>query len=346
MSTLVRKHSLTAGTIDALAVTRVHEETVVTAVRNGSGSLELIAWRVDGTALQRAGEATGGPVDDVSICQVGFTRVATACRDGDSGKLTLALWELSPDGQLHQTDSAGAGTMSKAAAVGLDDTLLATPLIDAAGNLKVIAWVVSDDGKLTRGDDGSGGGVSSIATAQWGGGRFVTAVRNASDKLELIQWDVQPDGEVERLGEATAGTVGSLDVIRNRFVFDANAQEFITAVSDSNSKLKLIAWEVRLDGSIHRLGDLTGSSCSKPSLGHVGGTRYVVAHRGPEGKLRVQSFRWGTTPSGVGEFELIESASAGTASLVRATDPGQSGSLITALRNGSGDLQVILWALE
>ncbi|HEX2295022.1 MAG TPA: hypothetical protein VHN37_06900 [Actinomycetota bacterium] len=351
MSPLVRKHSLTGGAIDALATAAVYEDWIVTAVRTGGGALKLIVWKNDGTELQRAGEVTVGPVEDLSACRMGYARVATACR-GPSGKLSLALWQVTPEGDIHLTDSAGAGVMSKAAPVGLGETTLATPLIDSDGNLKVIAWAASDDGELTRCGDASGGRVSVIATDRWADGRFVTALRNASGDLELILWVVLPSGEVERLGEATAGSVSAVDVIRNNWVFSLEAQEFITAVRDADSRLKLIAWEARSDGAIERLGDLSGPYCSKPSLAWLGITRHVVAYREADGDLRVQCFYWGAVsdpanpmvPTG-DDFELRESAGAGAVSMIGVETAGTV-HVATAVRNGSGNLQVILWALE
>ncbi|MDQ4124533.1 MAG: hypothetical protein M3134_02890 [Actinomycetota bacterium] len=351
MSPLVRKHSVTAGAIDKLDATEVRTDVIVTAVRTAAGALKLIAWQLVGDELVRRGEASGGPVGTVSVSVVGG-RVATACRDS-FGKMTLGLWDVSTDGQIQKADTAAAGTIERSTPIGLGSTSMATAVTEASGHLKVIGWSVSAGGELTRRGDASGGAAELVAADRWLDRRFVTALRNASGNLELIHWIFREDGTVDRLGEITAGAVGGLDVIRDHELTGSDHQVFMTAVRDSSGKLKLIAWRVTAEGPIERLTDFKpGMHCSKPSLVHIGVGRHAVAYVNDVNELRIQCFRWGvqadpgdpTVPTGHG-FDLREGGVGGTASLVSAAEIGQT-SCVTAVRDGNGNLKVILWTLE
>lgn len=351
MSPLVRKHSISAGSIEALAATRVRDDMVVTAVRTTGGTLKLIVWELVGDELVRRGDASGGTVANVSICRVGHTRVCTSCRDG-SGSLLLRLWDVTEEGEVQHRDTASAGAIGRSAPIGLGPSVMATPVTDSNGELKVIAWGVSDAGGLTRRGDASGGAADLVATDNWGR-RFITALRNASGNLELIHWVVQDTGQVDRLGEIAAGAVSGIGVIRHHSLAASDHQIFMTAVRDGSGKLKLIAWRANAEGSIERLGDLaTDIGCSKPSVAPLALGRHVVAFVDSANELRIQCFRWGqqSDPANPGvptgqAFTLAEEGSGGTASLVAAADVGNTG-CVTAVRDANGNLKVILWNLE
>jgi hypothetical protein len=60
-------HTATAGALSQVSVANLKNNWVVTAVRNGSGNLEVIVWHETSTALVRtssktAGAATAGAV--------------------------------------------------------------------------------------------------------------------------------------------------------------------------------------------------------------------------------------------------------------------------------------------
>jgi hypothetical protein len=59
----------------------------ITAMKNGSGNLELIGWTLRDTTLTRAATALAGAVSEVALTIVA-QRAVTAVRDG-SGKLLL-----------------------------------------------------------------------------------------------------------------------------------------------------------------------------------------------------------------------------------------------------------------
>src|SRR6516164_9146388 len=75
----------------------------ITAMRNGSGNLELIGWIMRDNTLTRAGTALAGAVSEVALTIAG-QRAVTAVRDG-RGRLFLISWGCTS--QLQSITKAG-----------------------------------------------------------------------------------------------------------------------------------------------------------------------------------------------------------------------------------------------
>jgi CubicO group peptidase (beta-lactamase class C family) len=72
-------------------------------------------------------------------------------------------------------------------------------------------------------------------------GRVFTSVKDGDGNLRLIAYKVQADGQIERIGTGVAGEISRIasSCIRR------NGREFrLTAVRDSESKLRMISWEL------------------------------------------------------------------------------------------------------
>lgn len=98
-----RLHTATAGAVDEIAIatfdgiTSENLGVVVTAVKNGSGNLELISWRVHGDgSIHRLASAAAGAAKHIAIGAVSPEIVATTCVDGD-GREKVITWRITQD---------------------------------------------------------------------------------------------------------------------------------------------------------------------------------------------------------------------------------------------------------
>jgi hypothetical protein len=196
-----------AGAVSLVTITPVGNNIVVTAVRNGSGNLELIAWRIseDGKTIHRlnpVGE-TAGTVGEIALTtfhdtETGQVRVITAVQNG-AGDLLLIAWEFDGTGfqRLGDTSTLPAnqrpGTashISVSPAGNAPNTFLAT-MRRGSGDLELIAFTLGRNGGWTReGDFGEreGTDVTETVVASFSG-RAVSAIRRAGF-LNVSVWEV------------------------------------------------------------------------------------------------------------------------------------------------------------
>ncbi|MGH7121447.1 MAG: hypothetical protein ACREFP_21060 [Acetobacteraceae bacterium] len=125
---------------------------VVTAVRNGSGDLELISWTIsaDGKTITRDGPgATAGTVSEIEIA-VGFQGITTAVRDGN-GSLLVIPWQLGSGGSFtrHHEVEAGNAQHLSVGVVGGPPVLVAT-MRNGSGVFEMIALNAITEGGLAR----------------------------------------------------------------------------------------------------------------------------------------------------------------------------------------------------
>ena len=85
-----------AGEASRICIKTFSSSEIMTAMRNGSGNLELIGFVFDGTHVTRpsGSTATAGTVGEVALALVGRTAV-TAVRSG-SNRLLLISWNAAP----------------------------------------------------------------------------------------------------------------------------------------------------------------------------------------------------------------------------------------------------------
>jgi len=97
---LQRVATASAGAIDEVAIATFDAPSdanlgvFVTAVRNGSGNLELISWRLhDDGSIHRLASAVAGAAKHIAIGAVSSQIMATSCVDG-SGHENVISWRI------------------------------------------------------------------------------------------------------------------------------------------------------------------------------------------------------------------------------------------------------------
>ena len=139
------------------------------------------------------------------------------------------------------------------------DDIVVTAVADKTGDLKLIAWRISNKGRTIAriGDSGAQAGKVVVLDAAFvTGDRLLTAVRTNSGVLRLIGWQLaNASGNFTRLGENTEGPVLLIRALRSPQGGSPAGNRAIVGVCDGNAKLVLKHWEIKDDGSLHRVGD-------------------------------------------------------------------------------------------
>jgi hypothetical protein len=291
MPTFIRPQAVGfAGEVNAIAIDAFNDSEILTAVKNGSGNLELIAWRCGptDTEVTRVSDSgsQAGSIGEVALSVIGRTAI-TAVRNG-SGNLFMILWDVPPGlGSITRTWDSGttAGTASRIAMALLPSNIIVTAVRNGSGNLELISWRLESNGTLSRlHDSGSqAGSVSRVTIAAGDNGNVVTAVRNGSGNLELIGWSVASNGTLTRWGDSgsQAGSVSEISITTMDGPGPTN--DVLTTVCDGSGNLLMISW--RPDpgsGTIERLPDGgagTASDLSSCFTVTDWGPKYIAAMR-------------------------------------------------------------------
>ena len=207
----VHQTGTAAGGADLITATLLEPDLVVTAVRNLSGNLLLIVWRIepDGTLSRLNHEnAQAGEIDLIALTALDDSNVVTAVRDG-SGNLLVIGWTIGTDGTVTRWKQDGhAGEIGEIAVVALDDAdsnkNVVTAVSDGSNGLLVIVWRASvDDRTITRltdsGDQGhtdgdaSNIGVTVCLTAPSLRPTVITSHRRGTGSLKVTTWQLLDD---------------------------------------------------------------------------------------------------------------------------------------------------------
>ena len=362
MSNLVKRATARAGRVSALDMEVVEVfgfgpmGATVTAVRNGEGKLQLIKWYVsgDGASIARGDAVLAGAVSEVASIVV-HDHLVTAVKNA-AGHIEVISWTQA----LAREGSASSENASQIAICPFlyenSRDFFATAHRDLKGNLKVEVWSISVAGAPAWRGGASAGAVSEVALVFLGHGtglryRFLSAVRNGIGELELIQWSASADGAtVQRLGSTTAGSASQISV---RSLGDL----VFTSVRNGAGNLEIISWRAHSNGTIDRLdtaraGNVDGLS-SALSFDACGAQFLTTALRDGSGQLEL--IDWKVKAGGV--LQRSSSVTAGRATLARvssawnsqnpgAVNPAPHTVLVTALRDGSSELELISWARE
>jgi hypothetical protein len=199
-----------AGDADLITATVLEPDLVVTAVRNASGNLLLIVWRLeaDGTLSRLNHEnAQAGEIDAIDLVTLDASNVITALRNG-SGHLQVIGWHIDTNGIVTRWMTDGlAGDVSALAVAALGGTGpirdIVTAVRDGSDQLLLIVWRVSvDDRTVSRltdsGDQGHDGDASSLSlcvlqSPPSGRQTIVSAQRRESGNLKLTSWELLDD---------------------------------------------------------------------------------------------------------------------------------------------------------
>jgi len=200
-----------AGDADLITATVVEPNLVVTAVRNASGNLLLIVWRLepDGTLSRLNHEnAQAGEIDEIRLVTLDASNVITAVLNG-SGHLQVIGWQIDANGTVTRWATDGhagdIGALAVAAVDGSGGTRdIVTAVRDGSNRLLMIVWRASpgdsavsrlaDSGDQTYGD-GEASDLSICVVQSPASGRqtIVTVERRGSGNLKIIAWQVLDD---------------------------------------------------------------------------------------------------------------------------------------------------------
>jgi hypothetical protein len=327
----------------------------LSAVRTAAGNLRLIGWSTGSNTVDRLADSKNqaGAVSEIAMTR-NLNRTVTAVRDG-GGKLLLISWsdnsDLSNITRLKDSgDRAGAATQIAIQPVGgASDADLVTACRTGAGILRLISWNLnSGDGALARlGDSQNKAGEISLVDLTLNRDIIVTAVRDGGGNLLLISWRISPDGTTfDRLDDSgtRAGQVSEISMAGSES--GPSGTRAVTAVSDGGGKLLLISWDIAQDGTITRLDDSAGDAGQATNIAISGfsPSRYVTAVRTASGILRL--IAWDVDLSSGEVTRTGDSANkAGAVSEVALVTPPQN-NLVTAVRDGGGNLKVITWDMQ
>jgi hypothetical protein len=332
----------------------------LSAVRTGAGNLKLIGWSTGGATVSRLDDSANqaGEVSEIAMTR-NLNRTVTAVRTG-SGTLRLISWsdnsDLSNINRLKDSaNQAGEATRIAIQPVGVaSEADLVTACRTGAGILRLISWnLQSSDGTLTRLGDSQNkaGAISLVDLLTVSRNIVVTAVRNASGNLLLISWRISQDGTTfDRLDDSgtRAGEVSEIAIAGSEGVSPGSegGGRVVTAVRDGSGDLLLISWDVAQDGTITRLDDSADAAgqATQIAISRFSASRYVTAVRTGSGNLRL--IAWDVDTSSGEVTRTGDSANkAGAVSETALVTPPPN-RLVTAVRDGGGNLKVITWNMQ
>jgi len=181
-----------AGAVSQTAIVGLTSTQVVTATRNASNKLEVIAWGVGGGIVTQQGSATtSGTIKHLAITSI-FTNQATTAMVNSGGNLELINWGISTTGTVTRQVSATAGAASQIALC-QQPILPFTAIVDGSGDLAVEAWTSGTKTLKESATYDSTSAVTLVAVApdfdsDIGMEGFVTAARGSDSNLELEVW--------------------------------------------------------------------------------------------------------------------------------------------------------------
>jgi hypothetical protein len=359
-----------------IATAAIDASNVITAKVNASGGLELAAWELDAnfTVLQWAQFAVGGQVDFLCVAPLGSPgqvrdfvlvhRNTTVVPIPPNGfrfdrELVVTIWRVSKaDQTISQVAEASAGDL---AAVGIAAGAIAPdgrPVVLVSARSGDMQWgdnplvhtafqLISDSaGRMAlirtgNLDDTAYKYIFGTAPVSLEPGRFATAVGHESG-LGVIAYNVS-DLSATLVRPFAEGTAGEASAIRVRAI---NSNQAIVALRNGSGKLELIGWQLAArDFAVSRAADTASHPIDAQEVAlAVIGQRAVTAIRSGSGRLRLDSWDLSTDLSSINWLHETGTA-AGNADLITATvlEPDL---VVTAVRNASGDLLLIVWRLE
>jgi hypothetical protein len=298
---------VSAGQISALDTTTLRSDLVVTAVRNGSGDLELISWRLHpDSTVSRLGDSgsAAGEVDMLTVTALDDQNVITAVRNG-SGNLELIGWHVDGNGTFDRWPGVGeAGEIYDLALETLTATLSGTTFTTV-----------------------------------------LTAVRDGSDNLLLIAWAADPVSRAfTRLTDIGAGEAALVGMTTT--VIETDTPTVLVSMRQGSGNLKIIAFDVvgeAGDIALVRSGEYENDAdteVTQTALLTLDPNRFLSACR-IDGNLEVATYE--LSRSAITLIRPFAEAGAGEASLVTAASLDAS-EVLTACRDGSGNLLLIGWS--
>lgn len=175
-----------------IAIVRISDSRVATAIRDGNGALKVILWQVSPTSIVRLSDSgtQAGEATHVRAALDGFGHVVAAVRGG-AGQLKLIVWQVTSGGGIARLGDSGAlsdeGTTTHDVAFALGHVVSA--MRTNSGVLKTIVWSTTSDGNVARVGDSAflAGAITQVSlSGDLIGPSFVTSVQIPD--LKLISW--------------------------------------------------------------------------------------------------------------------------------------------------------------
>jgi hypothetical protein len=333
----------------------------VVAVERTDGQLKLFSFSTANGALSKLDDLLVPTV----VSQVKITHVASGTRDyfivvsrHQSGYLQLQTFELMNDGRIVTRDYALDTLVTNNLAVAahdLDHHYASLDFVVAArmANNKLLlrGYELGSDGTLIQKFDDSGYfDVERVAlqiypvTGLWPGMNVLVASQApGTGQLELRAW--QWTYELNYLTDSMESNVSVGTVSGLGMPGVADDSQLLTAVRDAAGKLKLIRWKVALSpAEIRRREDGQAGQAGivRIAVAPNVSNRYLSAHESGNGDLRLIVWRRAD-----GEIQKVGSNESsgedlGTAKKI-ALGFAKSGRAVSAVRDGSDRLRLVLW---
>jgi hypothetical protein len=193
----------------------------------------------------------------------------------------------------------------------------------------------------------SAGKVSEIAVIRSGPTGILTAVKTDEGTLKLIPWAVANDGSISRIigGDADGGKASSIDIARG--------SQFVTAYSDGSDNLKLVGWEVDQNGAVHKTGaEADAGEVKIVKIIALTNDLFVTAVKNGANNLMLIAWQLNgnslerrgdsrKSNGGVDQAHEVDEIS-----LVQIADAQGNHRVVTSVRDGSKNLNVIVWSIS
>jgi hypothetical protein len=174
---------------------------------------------------------------------------------------------------------------------------------------------------------------------------FVTAASDSDGRLRLRLWTVDAAGNATpRAMHTSEGTVKEIAAIETHNCGEAAMGCFVTAVRDSDDRLRVIQWFVEPGGvSITRGATAVGQRIDEVAASPIAGQSAFIAARDFDGNLHISNYAVGISGSGpvVAKLPFQEDVFGGASRIAVTAAHDQT----VAMRDSDGNLRVIQFRL-
>jgi len=336
---LTRMGENQAGSVGALAMTRLSGERVASVVQTVQDKLKIIIWDVSNFAktVTLRGEAEGEAINLLAVDGLTGSRLVTAVRT-TKGNLKVIVWSVSADGNtVTKLSEREAGEVRAISLIKLTNTRFATAVRTNEDNLRLIIWEVSTDGSsISLLDHEFAGAIADVSLARLSSNRLATALRIASGELKVIIWNISEDGKITRGGDRTGKAIASLACSA------LSESRLATSVRTASGNLNVTVWKISDDGKIVTQGSAidSGAIASVSAVKTLGST-VSTAVITQEGNFKLIVWNYDSD-----DDKLVRWAeNAGGAATITAIDELSDGYMAMGVRTESGKLKIITWFL-
>lgn len=258
-----RRAEISAGLIMELDLLRTGnlprlDFSFVTVVRDATSNLKIIAWdlrsTLSGSSIIRRGDVQAGRVSSLSSSPAeNFRGLYTAVRDNDNN-LKIIPWRISSNGMsITRGQDISAGEINGKISIVAINQGACIAVGDSENNTRIITVESTSDGDIIERKStlvlNEVREVNLLSTPN-AGSNISAIVKDSEGDLRLIGLLINRDGSnLRRIGSSVAGNASqiSADGVSRSYPGNSPRDMILTALSDSNGNLKLIAWDTNLN---------------------------------------------------------------------------------------------------